>query len=60
MTEMMRVLQAWMASWADGERGATMVEYGFLIALIAVAVVASAAALGNGLGPLYDSATSAL
>jgi Flp pilus assembly pilin Flp len=38
------------------ERGQTMAEYGILIAVIALVVVAAALALGGGISSLFSSA----
>jgi pilus assembly protein Flp/PilA len=42
------------------ERGATAVEYGLMVSLIAAAIVASVLALGDQLNALFDSVTSAI
>ena len=51
---MIRVLQAWMASRTESERGATMVEYGLLLALIAVVVAVAATLLGTSIATLFN------
>ena len=60
MFEMIRVLQAWMASRTESDRGATMVEYGLLVALIAVVVAVTAATLGTTLSGLFTTVTGKL
>lgn len=42
------------------EEGASMVEYGLLVALIALAVVVAATALGGGIADLFGRATDEL
>jgi len=42
------------------ERGATAVEYGLMVALIAVAIVVAVTALGTTLSGLFDSVTGSL
>ncbi len=42
------------------EEGATMVEYGLLVALIAVVVAAGAAALGQGISTLFNNVNGSL
>jgi pilus assembly protein Flp/PilA len=42
------------------EEGATMVEYGLLVALVAVAAVAAVQALGSNLGTLFSSVAGSL
>ena len=60
MSQTIRMLQAWMASRADDERGATMAEYGVLITLIAIVVAVSATLLGTSVVALYDTVISAV
>jgi pilus assembly protein Flp/PilA len=40
------------------ERGATMVEYGLMVALIALVVAVGAAALGIAIDALFDDAST--
>jgi len=42
------------------ERGATAVEYGLMVALIAVAIMATVQALGGALNGLFTQITGAL
>lgn len=42
------------------DRGATAVEYGLLVGLIAVAIIAAVLLLGNQLDALFDKITSQL
>lgn len=42
------------------ESGATAIEYGLLAALIAVAIIAGASALGGGLNTLFTSIATKL
>lgn len=61
--QMLHTLQAWLIARAnvqDSERGATMVEYGLLVALIAMVVAVGAAALGTGIDTLFDEVTAKL
>ena len=43
-----------------GEAGATMVEYGLVVALVATIAAGSAAVLGNGLGDVFSSAAGVI
>ena len=43
-----------------GESGATMVEYGLLVALIALVVAAAATILGTGVSTLFSNAKGSL
>lgn len=42
------------ARFVKDESGATAIEYGLIAALIALAIVAGAGALGNSLSDLFD------
>jgi pilus assembly protein Flp/PilA len=44
----------------DEEEGATAVEYGLMVALIAVAIIITVRALGVGLDGLFQQVTTAL
>ena len=48
------------ALWATREQGATAVEYGLLIALIAAVIVVVVAALGSKLDASFSKVNSAL
>jgi pilus assembly protein Flp/PilA len=60
MPQMIDFLRAWMATRASDERGATMVEYGLMVALIAVVVAVGAGLLGIGIDQLFDDVTAQL
>jgi Flp pilus assembly pilin Flp len=45
---------------ADSERGATMVEYVLILALIAILVIGVAAALGNSVSSKFSEASSGI
>jgi pilus assembly protein Flp/PilA len=45
--------------WND-ESGATAVEYGIMVALIAVAIIGTVSVLGGTLGSLFESVDSEL
>jgi pilus assembly protein Flp/PilA len=44
----------------ESEKGATMVEYGLMVALIAVIVAFGASALGIGIDQLFDDVNAQL
>ena len=44
----------------EDERGATAVEYGLMVALIAVAIIGTVTLLGTGLNNLFTRITTAL
>jgi pilus assembly protein Flp/PilA len=45
------------AVWATREQGATAVEYGLMVALIAVVIVGAVSLLGGRIKGLFDSMT---
>jgi Flp pilus assembly pilin Flp len=46
-----------LVAWSvDGERGATAIEYGLLLAVIAAVIAASVTLLGGEVKVLYESA----
>jgi pilus assembly protein Flp/PilA len=45
--------------WTD-ESGATAVEYGIMVALIAVAIILTVTAVGTGLNNLFTNVTAEL
>jgi len=56
-TKMIARLQA---LWATREQGATAVEYGLLVALIAAVIVVVVATLGNKINASFSKVNSAL
>lgn len=63
MTSLMVSFVAFVAGVKDrlsSEKGATMVEYGLMVALIAVIVAVGAAALGIGIDQLFDDVNATL
>lgn len=49
-----------IARFMKDESGATAIEYGLIAALIALAIVAGAGALGNGLSTKFNSIATSL
>ena len=47
-------------NFVKGEEGATMVEYGLMVALIAVACVATVTTLGGSLNTLFTSISGSI
>lgn len=41
--------------WLEDQEGATAVEYGLMVALIAVAIIDAVALLGDNLSTMFDS-----
>jgi pilus assembly protein Flp/PilA len=56
------ILKTWLAARfnADSERGASMVEYGLLLALIAVIAIVAVRALGDSVSTKFSSVNSSL
>ncbi|MDP9022340.1 MAG: Flp family type IVb pilin [Actinomycetota bacterium] len=62
---MERLFHAWLAVSSffvrtDDEEGATAVEYGLMVALIAVVIITAVTALGNNLAALFDSVATTI
>jgi len=53
MLQLMTSLQSWIATRSNDERGATAVEYGLMVALIAVVIIAAVTLLGQNLDALF-------
>jgi len=54
------VLKAWLTARTKTERGATMVEYVLILALIAIFVIAVVTALGKSVSHKFSEASSGL
>lgn len=53
-------ISAWMQAKAETERGASLVEYALLVALIAVVCIAAVTALGGAAGDKFSAVGSAI
>lgn len=53
-------LQSWIASRTDDERGASLVEYALMLALIAMVCIAAVTALGETTSASFSEAVSEL
>jgi pilus assembly protein Flp/PilA len=53
-------LRTWLTSRIDDERGASLVEYALLVALIAVVCVAAVTALGSTTSQKFSEIDSAI
>lgn len=64
MSALMFTITSYIAGVKDRftkeEKGATMVEYGIMVALIAVVVMGSVLLLGPAIAALFDQVTAAL
>jgi pilus assembly protein Flp/PilA len=54
------ILKTWLQAKFDGERGASMVEYGLLLALIAVVALVALKALGTGVSSKFNDVNNSL
>ena len=55
------ILKTWIESkFSSDERGASMVEYGLLLALIAVIAIVAVKALGGSVSTKFSEVTSAV
>jgi pilus assembly protein Flp/PilA len=57
---MIQFLSLMLNARRDEEKGATAVEYGLMVALIAVAIILTVQALGTRLDQLFAQVTGAL
>ena len=60
MLEVIQYLRIRAAANAKTERGASAVEYGLLVVLIAIAIIAGATLLGGALDGLFKKTASSL
>ena len=49
-----------MHKWVRGEKGATAVEYGLMVALIAIVIIAAVTLLGGNLSGLFNNVASSV
>jgi pilus assembly protein Flp/PilA len=57
---MIEIYTKLQAMWATRERGATAVEYGLMVALIAVVVIGAVTLLGTNLNAKFNSVQNAV
>ena len=61
MLQFLVTLQAFVAGRLDrDDKGATAVEYGLMVSLVAVAIIVAVTLLGNTLSGLFTSISSSL
>ena len=53
-------LAAWVRARFDDERGASLVEYALLVALIAIVCIAAITLLGNNASSKFDSVANSI
>jgi len=60
MTTAYQFISAWITSRIDDERGASLVEYALLVALIAVVCLVAVTALGQSASERFSEVDSAI
>jgi pilus assembly protein Flp/PilA len=60
MVQLMALVASAQARVADRERGQGMVEYGLIIAAVAIAVIVALFALGPKIGSMFSSTAASL
>jgi pilus assembly protein Flp/PilA len=53
-------LSAWLKAHVDSDRGASLVEYALLVALIAVVCIAAVTTLGSNASSKFDTVGSSI
>lgn len=60
MLELWVYVQTWFAELRESERGATAVEYGLMVGLIAAVIVTVVSGLGTKINGLFTKVSNAL
>lgn len=60
MTEFFATLQAIFTKRVEGDKGATAVEYGLMVALIAIVIIGAVTAVGAELAVLFQAVADAI
>lgn len=60
MIKLIAALQTWLATRESDERGATMVEYGLMLALIAVVCIVAIGVIGTNANGMFTTVGNAL
>ena len=60
MTEFFATLQAIFTNRVEGDKGATAVEYGLMVSLIAVVIIAAVRLIGTNLTNIFNTVAAAL
>jgi len=60
MLQLMTAIQAWYSTRIREERGATAVEYGLMVALIAAAIITAVTLIGTNLTTLFNNIAAKL
>jgi pilus assembly protein Flp/PilA len=57
---MTKFVAKFQSALASRERGATAVEYGLMVALIAIVIIVAVTLLGNNLNQLFNTAATSV
>lgn len=57
---MIDMLRTYLRAWVKSERGATAVEYGIMVALIAVVIIGAVTAIGLSLESKFGEVNTAI
>ena len=60
MLQLLVNFQSWIATRAESERGATAVEYGLMVGLIAAVIVVAVTTLGGKVNTMFNTVNNAL
>lgn len=60
MNKLVVFVQSWIASLENTERGATMVEYGLMLALIAIVCLTAVALIGTNANTIFNTIATKL
>jgi len=60
MLQVLTSIQSWYVTRVRDERGATAVEYGLMVALIAAAIIVAVTALGTSVTNIFTKAADAI
>jgi pilus assembly protein Flp/PilA len=60
MNEAIQYLRIRLAATAHGERGASAVEYGLLVALIAIIIIVAVTLLGQNLSSIFNKTATSI
>ena len=60
MTKLLVSLQAMLNSLRTDEKGATAVEYGLMVSLIAIVIIAAVTLIGTNLNTIFRAVAAAL
>ncbi len=60
MTQFFATLQAIFTNRVEGDKGATAVEYGLMVSLIAVVIIAAVTLLGTNLAAIFNQVAGAI